>query len=115
MSHINLEQRYVISLMLKQGKMQKEIAEFIGKGKSVISREINRNSDKRNNTYSFDLAHRKSEKRKKDKPKRNGLSAEVLTNIHIRLKDDLSPEQIVGEAKVKGIPCVSHETIYKYI
>lgn len=115
MSHINLEQRYVIFMFLKHGKTQNEIADFIGRDKSVISREIKRNSDKRNNTYDFSLAHRKSQKRKDDKQRRNSLTPEVLANIEDRLKDDLSPEQIVGEAKTKGIACVSHETIYKYI
>lgn len=115
MSHINLEQRYVISMFLKHGKTQNEIADFLGRDKSVISREINRNSDKRNGLYDCSLAHRKSQKRKDGKQRRNGLTPEVLANIEVRLKDDLSPEQIVGEAKIKGIACVSHETIYKYV
>ncbi len=32
-----------------------------------------------------------------------------------KIKDDLSPEQIVGTAKKEGIPCVSHERIYQHL
>jgi len=115
MSHINQEQRYAIFQMLKQGKSQKEIAEFIGKDKSVISRELRRNCDKRNNTYDYEMAQRKYEMRKKNKPKKKALTGAILTHVEARLEADLSPEQIAGEAKLHGIACVSHETIYKHI
>ncbi|MDR2139752.1 MAG: helix-turn-helix domain-containing protein [Tannerella sp.] len=41
------EQRYEIEVLLRAGKKQKEIAELVGKDKSVISRELKRNSHKR--------------------------------------------------------------------
>lgn len=115
MSHINQEQRYAIFQMLRQGKKQKEIAEFIGRDKSVISRELRRNCDKRDNTYDYSMAQRKYEKRKKEKPKRERFTPKVLAYVEKCLKNDFSPEQIVGEAKIRGIPCVSHETIYKHV
>ncbi|WP_139180941.1 helix-turn-helix domain-containing protein, partial [Williamwhitmania taraxaci] len=51
MAHINQEQRYVITLMLQQGKLQKEIALFINRSPSVISREIRRNRDAKTGIY----------------------------------------------------------------
>jgi IS30 family transposase len=48
------EQRYEIGVLLRAGKRQKEIAELIGKDKSVISMELKRNSHKRG--YSACLA-----------------------------------------------------------
>jgi IS30 family transposase len=44
MAHLTENQRYVISILLKQNKSQTEIANSIGKKKSVVSREIKRNS-----------------------------------------------------------------------
>ena len=44
--HLTREQRYQISALLQAGHSQKEIAEVIGKDKSVISRELKRNGDK---------------------------------------------------------------------
>lgn len=54
--HLTREQRYTISQMLEQSCTQKEIAETIKVSKSIISREIARNSDGRNGKYSYDLA-----------------------------------------------------------
>ncbi|MGL5920085.1 MAG: helix-turn-helix domain-containing protein, partial [Bacteroidales bacterium] len=43
MSHLTSEQRYTISVLLRKGYKQKDIAEAIGKDPSVVSREISRN------------------------------------------------------------------------
>ena len=59
MSHLTCEQRYAISVMLAQNHPQNQIALAIGKDKSVVSREIKRNSDQRNGLYKSDLANRK--------------------------------------------------------
>lgn len=115
MAHINQEQRYAIFVLLNQGKTQKEIAKAINRDKSVISRELRRNCDKRDFTYNSDLAQRKYEQRKKDKPHKIVFTEEIKSYVDSRIKDDLSPEQIAGDAKLNGIACVSHETIYTYI
>lgn len=115
MPHITQEQRYAIFQMIEQGKKQKEIAKFIGRDKTVVSRELSRNCDKRNGKYEYKMAQLKYDKRKKEKARKRSLTDEVVANIESRLKEDLSPEQIVGEAKNEGIACVSHETIYKHI
>jgi IS30 family transposase len=101
--------------MLRQGKTQKEIADTIQKDKSVVSREISRNKDQRSGQYDYRLAQRKSDARKKNKPHAVKFTAAIQEYVTARLKDKLSPEQIAGEAKLKGIECVSHETIYQYV
>ncbi|WP_253916446.1 MULTISPECIES: helix-turn-helix domain-containing protein [unclassified Lentimicrobium] len=45
--------------MLSQGYGITQIGQFIGKDKSVISRELARNSDGRSGVYDSELAHRK--------------------------------------------------------
>ncbi len=65
MGHITQLQRYTITCMLSQGYNQSKIAETIDKDKSVISREIKRNSEGRSGEYRHDLAHRKYEYRQK--------------------------------------------------
>jgi len=115
MGHLTLEQRYKIETYHDLGKSLGQIAEYVGKDKSVISREIGRNSDKRNGGYKADLAHRKAEKRKKEKPKRRDFTEEVETNVLYYLKKDYSPEQIVGRADKEGRAMVSVERIYQYI
>ncbi len=115
MAHINQEQRYVIFCMLKQGTPQKEIANTLGKDESVISREISRNKDQRSGKYDYQLAQRKCEQRKKEKPHTIKFTTEIQEYVIDRLKDKLSPQQIAGEANLKGIACVSHETIYQFV
>ena len=51
--------------MLKMSYKQSERAKVIGKDKSVVSREIKRNSNDKNKAYCSDLAERKYKKRQK--------------------------------------------------
>jgi IS30 family transposase len=101
--------------MLQTYCTQTEIADVLGKHKSVISREIKRNSDGRSSEYRAPLAHRKAMKRLKEKPKLVLLTDDIKTYISDKLKDKFSPEQIVGDAKKAGISIVSHERIYQYV
>ena len=115
MSHITREQRYAIDVLLTRGESKSFIAETIEKSKSVVTREIKRNSDNRNGKYSADLAQRKYEKRKKNKPKKVFFTQTVKATVDKYLKQDYSPEQVSGYCKSNNIECVSHERIYQYI
>jgi IS30 family transposase len=115
MKHLTQEQRYHISALLKTKHSRGQIAELIGCNKSTVSRELQRNCDKRDGSYWPDLAHRKTKARHKSKPKRKRLTASIEAHIRKKIKDDYSPEQIVGDAARKGIECVSHERIYKFV
>jgi transposase, IS30 family len=115
MAHLSSEQRYTIAQMKNNGFPRKEICLVIGKGKSVLSRELRRNSDKRNGTYKADLAQRKYEQRQLEKPKRRYFTATIRQRVEADLRAYLSPEQIVGLAKRENRTCVSVERIYQYI
>ncbi len=115
MAHLTTEQRYAISCMLQQGKSQSEIAASIAKDKSVISREIVRNKDQRSGVYSHDLAHRKYAQRQKRKPKKKRFTLRIQSHVEPLLKEDYSPEQIVGISIKEGLACVSHERIYQHV
>ena len=115
MAHLSEAQRYTISQMIQQGKSLSEIAKVIGKDKSVVSRELRRNCDKRNGTYDYRLAQRKYEKRMKEKPKFRRFTEEIRIFVDVMLREELSPEQIVGRCRLLGFPMVSHETIYQHI
>lgn len=93
----------------------KEIAEAIGKDKSVISRELKRNCDKRTGEYRSDLAQRKYETRMRNKPKKRYFTEEIKAVVEELLAKDHSPEQIANRLKKEGRPTVSHERIYQHI
>jgi transposase, IS30 family len=115
MSHLTQVQRYTIAVLIKEGFKQVEIAQRIGKNKSVVSRELRRNTDLRNGNYRADLAQRKAERRKIEKPKRVRFTASFRLYVEAKLEQYLSPEQIVGESHLLGVKCVSAEHIYQHI
>lgn len=115
MAHLTLEQRYKIEVYRNAGISISEIAELVDKDKSVISREIKRNSDQRSGVYKAVLADKKALNRHKVKIKKCTLTSEVEANILFYLKQDYSPEQIVGRAKIDKRAMVSKERIYQYI
>lgn len=108
MSQITKEQRYTISVMLEQGTKPKDIARFIGKDKSSIYREINRNKDRRNGVYKSQLAEKKCRERHKVKPKSKRFTIAIETKVVELISEDYSPEQVVGFCKKeRGCMCFS--------
>ena len=115
MAHITNAQRYTIEVMLEQGFKRSEIAKAINKDKSVISRELKRNSDSRNGVYKSDLATKKYEKRLKDKPKLIKFTSAIKNLVDKKLEEQWSPEQVSNFDYGESIKMVSHERIYQYV
>lgn len=115
MAHLTQEQRYEIAALRKQDFSITKISERIGKDKSVVSRELRRNCDGRNGLYKAALAHKKALKRLIEKPKYLHFTTSISCYVEGLLRQDYSPEQIVGTAKRHQIACVSHERIYQWI
>jgi len=115
MGHLTEEQRYTISAMYKKGLSQKIIAETIIKDKSVISREIKRNTNPKTGKYSLSYAQSMADIRK-ERMRLNRKFDDILKKEIIeKIKDGWSPEQIVGWQKKNKNKFVSYETIYKFI
>jgi IS30 family transposase len=101
--------------MLAQGYSKQEIADCIGKSKSSIYRELIRNNDNRNGEYRYDLAERKCRERHRVKKKNLKFTQAVKDQVDELIKEDYSPEQVVGYCKNSGLSYVSHERIYQHI
>jgi len=112
-------QRYTIQCLLRSGQTQKQIANTIGKSESTISRELNRNVNKRGKhagSYCSERAQKKTQGRHKSKPKYKRLKEWHLRYMRDKLKKDKwSPEYICERGKLLFGDFVSHETIYNYI
>jgi len=115
MGHLTVEQRYTIQVLKKQGIAQNKIAAEVGRCASVVCREIQRNCDKRGGEYKADLAERKCKARHSSKPKKVLFTADIQQFVETHLREDYSPEQIVGIANRTNQPCVSVERIYQFI
>ena len=59
MSHLTYEQIYTIELLLNQCLSKKEIEKTISVDKTVVYRELQKNSDERNGFYKSKLAQSK--------------------------------------------------------
>ena len=110
-TQLTREQRYQIYALLKMGHSQSEIAVVIGKHKSTISRELNRNKGQRG--YRPRQAHQKALSRRDHT--RTRISEELWNWIETKLRLDWSPEQVSGWLRRHHAVRVSHEWIYQYI
>jgi IS30 family transposase len=115
MKHITSEERHTIDILLRQKQSPARIARQLDRAPSSITREIERNCDKRGGEYRHELAHKKALQRKADKRTRNDYTGKIMLYVKKQLAEQYSPEQIVGTAKRLGVKCVSHETIYLHI
>jgi transposase, IS30 family len=115
MSHLTYQQRYTIEVLLKTGSTRTKIADTLSVDKSVISREIIRNSDGRSGVYKSDLAQRKYDTRLSTKPKKVKATEALRKRIRDLLEEDYSPEQITGTMNKLGETTLSHEWIYQFI
>lgn len=111
---LTIEQRYVISTLLKRKVSLSEIAKETGRHVSTIYREINRNACK-NGHYSPALAQEKAKERRERIVTNSALKPGVLKRaLDLLRQEQWSPRQISGALALKGIE-ISHERIYQAI
>jgi transposase, IS30 family len=109
---LTLENRYQIEAYKASGFSQSRIASKLGVNKSTISRELKRVEGSYSAKASQFEAKAQSSSRRFGK---YSLSPADVKRVEQKLKDDWSPEQIVGRLKLKGKKSVSHQTIYRFI
>ncbi|KAA6311251.1 hypothetical protein EZS27_037585 [termite gut metagenome] len=110
--HLTREQRYQIDALLQAKKTPKEIADIIVKDKSVINRELSRNSHKRGYSarFSQEYADLRKERFRFKRKFTQAFKDQVIKKL---TKEQWSPVQIVVKAKREGLSMVSYERIYQ--
>lgn len=115
--HINADERDKIAVYKAHGFNFSDIAKMLGRNRSTIKREIQRNGAEQRDVYTAMRAQTKSEDRKSKanahERLKNPLIREYVTD---KLKEEWTPEIIAGRFK-KDHPghTISHEAIYQYI
>ena len=107
--------RYTIAALRRQGLRNAEIARHLGRHRSTIKREIDRNHCRLDGGYRAEKADSRTRGRR-SRSRRN----QQFTSIDYRLIESLirkqwSPEQISGRLRDEGRLFISHETIYRHI
>lgn len=115
---ITAEERYTLSTLRKQGFSVAAIASAIGRHRSTIYRELQRNSCHHiDGSYRPSKAQRRTKARRSRSRRNKHYSDQDFLLIRKLLRKKWSPEQIVGHIRRFKLleRNMSHETIYQYI
>ncbi|MBX3134568.1 IS30 family transposase [Pseudogemmatithrix spongiicola] len=115
-TQITHEERYAISALRKLGYSCAAIARELGRAPSTISREVRRNAWRTDGrTYWVDRAQSYTNERRRASRRNARITAEEWAFVEHWIREDWSPEQIVGFHARFGIRTPSHESIYRHI
>ena len=113
---ITSPERYIISALKIQGLSVREIADHLGRHRSTIYREIERNRcHVTDGYYRPSKAHRRAVARRRRSRRNRHYNEADFSIVRKLLRKQWSPEQIVGRLYENNLPCFSHETLYQYI
>ncbi len=114
---ITSEERYTLSALRKQGLPVAKIAKIMGRHRSTIYREVERNMSPRKWCYRpFEADSMARGRRRRSRRNRHYVDDDFKI-VRKLLRKQWSPEQIVGHIQRYELMerCMSHETIYQYI
>jgi IS30 family transposase len=116
--YLNREKREEIARLRESGLSMRATARLVKVNVSTVSRELDRNSDRKTGHYSPGRADRLAWERQR-RPKPSKLSQHPVLHARVQemLTEDYSPEQVSGRLKVEypDDPAmrIGHETIYQ--
>ena len=111
-TQLTQEERYQIYILKKAEYSQTQIAELLERDKSTISRELRRNRGLKG--YRPRQAHNLSLRRRYDKAQPR-IGNPVWRLVEALIRDEWSPEQIVGRVEMEQGVSISHEWIYQHV
>ena len=111
-TQLTQEERYQIYALKKAGHIQAEIAEIVGRDPGTISREFRRNRGLKG--YRPQQAHNLALLRRNGKA-RPRIGNKVWQLVEALIRDEWSPEQVVGRVEMEQGVSISHEWIYQYV
>lgn len=116
MSHLTLEERHQIQALLKQRMTLAAIARELGRHRSTILRELDRNSLPSLHPYIATRAHKMAHARRVAKGvAQRRIQGALRVLVESKLRGAWSPEQISGRLWLEHRVSLSHETIYQHV
>ncbi len=107
------DERYQIERYRRNGYSIRQMARWMGRSASTISRELRRNASV--SGYWGRKAHRVAKRRCRDRRRFRKLSQPDIERIVHLLREGLSPEQAVDYLSRHGHIKLCHETVYRLI
>jgi IS30 family transposase len=109
------EERYLITAQLMSGICQAQIARLLGRHRSTIAREVQRNVTHHDGKYRAEKAHSYATARRRRCRRGARFSAQDMARVASLVRRKWSAEQISGVLRKTGELQISHETIYRRI
>jgi IS30 family transposase len=112
---ITSEERYTLAALRKQGVTAAQIAKTLGRHRSTIYRELERNTCA-DGGYRLEKAQKRANGRRRRSRQRPRFEREDWQVVrHWLVREQWSPKQIAGTGRLWGWLNISHETIYRHI
>jgi IS30 family transposase len=112
---ITHEERYRISALRREGSWPAVIARRLGRHRSTISRELQRNCSPWDGGYRPSKAQEQANGRRSRSRRNRRFDDRDWKLVETLLREDWSPEQVAGSLRNTGQLSISHETIYRYV
>ena len=116
-SQLTEGERRAISHGRGQGLTSSQLARLLGRSRSTITREIERNMHHNGERryYTYSKAHEKAIARRSRSRRNDRMGPEIWKIIADRIQHDWSPEQTANTLAKENVATVSHETIYRHL
>jgi IS30 family transposase len=112
---ITHEARSRISALRREGGWPAAIARRLGRHRSTISRELQRNCSPWDGGYRPSKAQEQANGRRSRSRRNRRFDGRDWKLVETLLREDWSPEQVAGSLEKAGRLSISHETIYRYV
>jgi IS30 family transposase len=112
---ITFEERYTVGLLRQHGLSRAAIARTLGRHRSTIGREVQRNRAHSDGTYRPQLADSYARSRRSRSRRNRQFRSTDWALVQELLREDWSPDQVAGWLRRFRLLEISHETIYRYI
>ncbi len=114
-SQITYAERYSLGLLRRQGLTPAAIAQILGRHRSTIGREVQRNHARSDGTYRPQLADWYARGRRSRSRRNQRFTRRDWKQVRRLLARQWSPEQVAGYLRRHRQLHISHETIYRYV
>jgi IS30 family transposase len=108
-------ERYRISALRQEGYCPAAIARSLGRHRSTVSRELQRNCSPWDGSYRPSKAQEQANGRRSRSRRNRRFDSIDWRLVESRLQEEWSPEQVSGLLRKEGLVSISHETIYRYV
>ena len=112
---LGAEERVQIATLRYQNFSLPQIAQILGRHRSTIWREVQRNRAPYDGGYRSARAHERAVARRKRSRRNRQFGRAEMARVEELLRQQWSPEQVAGHLRAQGELSISHETIYRHV